>query len=628
MVYTLVFCYFACDAGLIKKMSNTKQKNARRSISTVTIKNIKVTPETAPNDGTGRVKIRCRVFSGNDDAVIEGVKLDMRHTLFFKTRDFAADRANILKSSGEGDYEIELAIPYLSDTGRCRMPIVASDSAGAAGRQNCEVEIPYTRPEGMPDISSQEFVHLMERVGGASFSFGNSVEFLDDGRQALSRRLAMIREATQQINFQTYTLGHTGAAGEIIQALSAKAEQGAEVNVILNADSQIPTSPVSAVRLRFNRFLKELTKTLYEDIEKLPSLDEIIRRFQDLLGPGGGVNIVLFKGRSLSEKNAAATDDDAMVSHWLMKILREDIPEIRGIDALEKYLPSFAGPGGLPSVPLLDFAIHEKIMVADGKRAIVGGRNIEDPYFTRWRDLDLYLEGPVVKSIQDGFLANYREIAKPEKEDTQLRQLPSFTQRGDGVAALFIQSKPWSRQYRTLSTLACAMQAAVRRIYIYSQYIILPDCLLRDVLLDAAGRGVDVRIATNSLRTGREVHMAAGYFATLNYIERLHGAGIRVYEAKGEGDEQKPQPYLHTKQYLFDGKLAAAGSFNLSLRSSYIESENLVFILDPGICQRRESLFLEFLGKKCEEITPAHLSRYKTQHKTKVDLAAYLELLY
>ncbi len=607
-----------------------KQSNlpGRSGATLVVIKNVRALPPIVHNDGSDRVKVRCRVFSGNENASIQSVKLDWRHTMLFATHDFHPDPACTLAPSGEGDYQVEVSIPYLMDTGRCRVPILAVDSAGGSGRKICEIEISYARPLGMPEISSAEFIPLLERVGGASFCVGNSVEYLDDGPDALARRLSMIHEAGEQINLQTYTLGHTGAASEILKALAAKIEQRVEVNVLLNADSQIPTSPISAMRLRLGRFFKELTRTLNEDIEKLPSIEEIIQHFQGALDAGGGVNMVFFRGRALSETSATTLDKDAAVSHWLMKILREETPEIRGIDLLEQYLPSFKGPGGLPSVPLLDWAIHEKIMVADGKRAIVGGRNIEDPYFTSWRDLDLYFEGPIVDRIQNGFVSNFKEAAKTQNEDALPRQLPPSTQDGKGVAALFVQSRPWSRQYRTMFSLACAMQAAVKRIYISSQYIILPDCLLREVLVDAANRGVDVRIVTNSLKTGREVHMAAGYFATLNYLAKLLDAGIRVYEVKGIDDEHARQPYHHSKEYLFDGMLAAAGSFNLSLRSSYIESENLVFIYDSGICEKRESLFLEFLGKQCNEVTPRHVSDSKTLHKTKIDLASYLELLY
>ncbi len=609
---------------------NGKQNKAGGGVnaSPVTIKNVRAEPASVPNDGTGRVSLRCSVFSGNDYASVEKVSLDLRHTSLYQSFNLQKDSANTLKATGEGDYFIDVSIPYLSDTGLCRAPLIAEDSAGSAGRKTCNIEILFTRPESMPEIASEEFTHLLERVGGASFSYGNSVEFLDDGAVALQRRLFMIKEAKEQINIQAYTLGHTGAAREILDAVTAKIDQNVELNVLLNADSQLPTSPISAVRLKLNRFFKELTKTLSEDIEKLPSIEDILSHFQNALGPGSGVNMIFFRGRAISQTSAATPGENAQVSHWLMRILRGDLPEIRGIESLEKYIPSFAGPGGLPSLPLLDYAIHEKILTADADKAVVGGRNSEDPYFTRWRDLDLYLEGPIVRDVREGFISSFKEIAEAQNENAVARQLASSIHQGEGVAAMFVQSRPWTRQYRTLCSLICSMQAAAKRIYISSQYIVLPDCLLRDALFEAAGRGVDVRIITNSLTTGREVHMGAGYFVTLNYMGELLEAGIRVYEAKGLIDEQAPQPYLHGKEYIFDGEMTAAGSFNLSLRSSYIESENLVFIHDRDIAEKRTSRFLEFAAKQCAEATPDHVARQKTIHKTKIELASYLELLY
>ncbi|MFU8804515.1 MAG: phospholipase D-like domain-containing protein, partial [Bradymonadaceae bacterium] len=50
--------------------------------------------------------------------------------------------------------------------------------------------------------------------------------------------------------------------------------------------------------------------------------------------------------------------------------------------------------------------LHEKILIADGKEAVIGGRNIGDAYFLpgRWRDADVYVDGPGVAGIQRKFL--------------------------------------------------------------------------------------------------------------------------------------------------------------------------------------------------------------------------------
>lgn len=54
---------------------------------------------------------------------------------------------------------------------------------------------------------------------------------------------------------------------------------------------------------------------------------------------------------------------------------------------------------------------HAKLLIADGKRLVIGGRNIGDSYFLdkkgeiKYRDLDLLLEGPVAQAARENFYA-------------------------------------------------------------------------------------------------------------------------------------------------------------------------------------------------------------------------------
>ena len=74
--------------------------------------------------------------------------------------------------------------------------------------------------------------------------------------------------------------------------------------------------------------------------------------------------------------------------------------------------------------------------------------------------------------------------------------------------------------------------------------------------------------------------------------------------------------------------LTAIGSYNLSLRSSYIESENLIFVHDRHFSARRENSFLSLVGNQGKEITDEYLSELKARHKSRIEISRYLELLY
>ena len=220
------------------------------------------------------------------------------------------------------------------------------------------------------------------------------------------------------------------------------------------------------------------------------------------------------------------------------------------------------------------------------------------------------------------------EVSPAEAKARPVTELVGHNPTRGPIQAQFVQSRPWLGEYQTMRSLITAIQMARRHIYLSSQYVILPDSLLRDALMEAAARGVDVRILTNSFKTCQEVGFSTSYFISLNYFAELLQAGIRLYEMNGLPEENVPQPYYHTKEFLFDGEFTAIGSFNFSIRSCYIESENLVNIFDPELTARQAELFRRRLAHEATEITPAYLRQLQAQHKNKMELARYVELLY
>jgi len=565
----------------------------------VLVKNISVFPGQVTNDGSGSAEIRCNVFTPNDQARIESVKISWPQGV----RSPAAlhllpDPDNILSPTAEGEYAGTLHIPWMMDSGILSFQIIAVDSLGLTGQRDSEFKISYRPRARLPGIGSPEFQKILESISGQPFVPHNRIEVLDTGEIALSKRLSLIENARHQVNLQTYTYDAQGLCKQISDAISKKVHEGIEVNILLNTDSQIPTSPINTLRLKLQ---------------------------------AARLNLLMFSADTVQEKKEPLQSKPNKIAHWLQRIRGE-----RRADGdngtppeLPEWLSQFKGPGGLPALPLLDYGSHEKIQVVDGKKAILGGRNLEDKYFTHWIDLDLLLEGPVVNQIQQGYLRSCKAFSRSSNSPLLLQQqLFNGKPQPDGVPALFVQSFPWENEYRTLLSLVAALQACSQRFYASSQYLVLPESLLLDALLDAARRGVDIRILMNSFQTSREATFSSSYFASVNYIEPLLAAGIRVYEINGTDEEDTPQPYYHVKEFLFDGNLAAIGSFNLSLRSCYLESENLVLIHDKDFCSHREEAFLQRIHTQASELTAKKLDRLRAEHRRKIELAKHIDLLF
>ena len=588
----------------------------------ITVKDIFISPETLNNNGHGAIEVQCTVFSRNEKCFVTGVGLDLRHTMLNDVFPLRPDPKNLLTPSAEGIYRGRLEIPRLMDAGSYRIPIIAKDSKDGSGVGISGFELKWS-PGTPPGIGTPQFAEMQEVYGGQPYVEHNRVEILDNGQAALDKRLAMIQEARQQINIQTYTFEGLGIGGRLMDALLRKVDQGLEVNVILNSDTQFPSSPLSLLRLKANQLFYEWTRTgiskQNEEEEKESFWDRILPRKKS-----GGLNLALFSGRSVGVPANPATKAH-MVDHWLSRMMDEKKSKPGSLQ--DDHLATYSGPGGLPALPLLDYAVHEKIMVVDGSKAIVGGRNLESAYFEHWQDMDLYVEGPVVKQIQAAFLKNFEEIADP---DTPRHPSPVFDHKPQvpGVTAQFVQSRPWSGMNHVLLSMCNAIEACQSTFYAISQYLVLPGSMLRDAILEAAARGVDVRILTNSVRTCKEVGFSTAYFVTLNYVEELLEAGVRIFEALGNADEKTPQPYLHTKEFIFDEQLTAVGSFNLTMRSSHIESENLLFVCDKDFARARFQAFTRMLETESREITPKRFQYMREQHKTRIEMSRHLEFLF
>ena len=604
--------------------------------SSLVIKNILVTPERVLNDGKDRVSVSATVFTPNDGARIERVEANLSCWRPDRRVVMAFHQDEGLQKTREGLYSCSFEVPLLADPGPTDLPIVASDSKGSTGTAEARVVIAYRRPAYSGGILHPANQTLLDRLSSSVCVGGNRIEALENGNDALEKRMALIREAQRQINLQTYTLAAEGRCGRLVDAILEKAAQGVEVNLLLNLGSQMAVAPLTPLRIGLERVGRELqgfVKEVDQIFEARQSLWSALKDMQEIFqrpdNTVRGLRVVLVNDQAILGTDRKAGECDRRSQKWLKRMASDQKKLDRvGSRSPSEWLLQAIGPDRISSLPLLSYAVHEKILVVDGRQAIVGGRNLEDRYFSHWIDKDLYLEGPVVRDIQRGFLRSWEEFSRNSKRDFPAAPCNEEIEPGGELQARFVQSRPWLGEYSTLENLVTAIQMARERICVSSQYIVLPEGLLLEALVEAAGRGVEIHILTNSYTTGQELGFAGGYLISLNHIQTLLDAGIRIHEVTGPEEEAMPKPYLHAKEFLIDGQWAGIGSFNLSIRSSYIESENLVNVQDPEFVRGQEGAFWERVSRGSKEITRDYLEEQKQRFGTKLNLARYLELFY
>jgi cardiolipin synthase len=234
---------------------------------------------------------------------------------------------------------------------------------------------------------------------------------------------------------------------------------------------------------------------------------------------------------------------------------------------------------------------HQKLVIADERRAIIGGANVETAYLTDegdnyWRDLWVLIEGsacvPASRYFDSLFLWTQTKGAKLR---TLRRIVIRYSQSEGPLQWKF--SGPLSRKNRLQAALARELGAA-HELDLIAAYFSPPWSFLRR--LRRIARNGRARVITAAKSDNNATIAAARHT-----YSRLLRRGVEMYEY---------QPAkLHTKLAIVDD-VVHVGSANLDFRSLFINMEIVLRVDDPAFAAAMRAYFEREL-KNCERITPA-----------------------
>ena len=121
-------------------------------------------------------------------------------------------------------------------------------------------------------------------------------------------------------------------------------------------------------------------------------------------------------------------------------------------------------------------------------------------------------------------------------------------------------------------------------ILIQTPYAICDDYMY-DVLKETADRA-QFQIILNAVERGSNPWGCTDY---LNQKDRILDTGVQVFELMNEHA-------VHTKTVLIDDNLSVVGSYNLDIRSTYLDTELMLVIDSPELnshIRKMESLYME-----------------------------------
>ena len=237
---------------------------------------------------------------------------------------------------------------------------------------------------------------------------------------------------------------------------------------------------------------------------------------------------------------------------------------------------------------------HRKILIVDGRTAFVGGINISSVYSSgsvarrtakapastvAWRDTHVQIEGPVVGELQKLFMQTWeKQRGKPLAAKAYF---PTLTAQGKDIVRA-IGSTPDDAYSLIYLTLISAIGNAEKQVYLTNAYFV-PDPQLLKALVDAARRGVDVRLLLPS-----HSDSAIVFHAGRSHYSGLLEGGVKIYERVGA--------LLHSKTAVIDGVWSTVGSTNLDWRSFLDNDEVNAVVLGREFAQQMQAMFAKDLA--------------------------------
>ena len=247
-----------------------------------------------------------------------------------------------------------------------------------------------------------------------------------------------------------------------------------------------------------------------------------------------------------------------------------------------------------------NYRMHDKYLIVDDTMYMLGGRNTNDLFLGNYSatpniDRDILVIG-------SGSLAQLRSYfeavwAQPDcriysgKEDTAA--LNTLRLRYDRLKTAYPNAfgfTDWENQTipansvtlltgsvevgtkaPTLWKSLCAHMEQGENILIQTPYVICGREMYEDLAALTDGR--NVTILTNSPETGANPFGCADY---LNQQKKILDTGVSILEYAGDHS-------LHAKTILIDENISIVGSFNMDMRSAYIDTEPMLVIDCPAL---------------------------------------------
>lgn len=218
---------------------------------------------------------------------------------------------------------------------------------------------------------------------------------------------------------------------------------------------------------------------------------------------------------------------------------------------------------------------HRKILVVDSRIGFVGGYNIGSYYVdNQWRDTHLRIKGPNVWELESAFLDfwNYAQ-----KWHLRLKKVRDPRGRSWNSKIQGCVNDPKRLLFPVRGMYVNALDKAQESAYITSAYFV-PDRVIQRSLIDAARRGVDVKV----LVPAKSNHIIADWISR-SYLTDLLDNQVELW--------LYDNVMIHAKTAVIDGTWCTIGTANIDRLSMTGNHEINMSITSRQLSAHMENIF-------------------------------------
>jgi cardiolipin synthase len=219
---------------------------------------------------------------------------------------------------------------------------------------------------------------------------------------------------------------------------------------------------------------------------------------------------------------------------------------------------------------------HRKVMIVDEDTGFTGGVGIADEWLgnaenaSQWRDTHFRLRGAAVDGLRAAFLDNWIETDS-ELFDPCVDRFPAQPRAGSAIVQCVRgASETGDSDIYTLFRTLCDL--AEERLRLATAYFV-PDAEMVQRLVRAAERGVDVEL----LLPGPHADKRFVQVASEVTYPTLLDAGVKIWNFQPS--------MLHAKIMTVDGTVSNVGSANLNARSTQLDEEINIVVIDRDLTE-------------------------------------------